>query len=99
MEDMFDENLYSAMLQNRYGVSTLSPKFKGDAKWSDRLATAFKHQGKPWSDQIEAKVKAEVAELVEGNPTTALNAHKRSSFDALITALATKLNTIAASKR
>lgn len=98
IEDMFDEVLYSTMLQNRYGVSTLHPKFKGTAKWSDRLASVFKNTGKPWSDQIEAKVKAEVAALVETNPAAALNAHKRSSFDALITALETKLDTIAASK-
>ena len=98
LEDMFDENLYSAMLQHRYGVSTLHPKFKGHDKWSDRLARTFKLMGKPWSDQIEAKVKAEVAELVEANPATALNAHRRSSFDALVIALETKLKTIAASK-
>lgn len=98
IEDMFEEAVYSSMLQNRYGVSTLSPKFKGTAKWSDRLKVTFKHQGKPWSDQIKAKVKADVAELVEANPATALNTHKRSSFDALVTALESKLNTIAASK-
>lgn len=98
IEDMFDENLYSAMLQHRYGISTLHPKFKGTAKWSDRLASVFKNQGKPWSDQIEAKVKADVAELVEASPDVALNAHKRSSFDALITALEEKLKIIAASK-
>lgn len=98
IEDMFDEAVYSAMLKNRYGVSTHHPKFKGNAKWSDRLASTFKQLGKPWSDQIEAKVKAEVAELVETNPATALNLHKRSSFDALIAALETKLNAIAASK-
>lgn len=99
MEDMFDEALYSPMLQNRYGVSTLSPKFKGNAKWSDRLKQAFIHQGKPWSDDIEAKVKAEVAELVAANPATALNPHKRSSFDALVQALEEKLNVVAASKK
>jgi putative ATP-dependent endonuclease of the OLD family len=98
-EDMLDENLYAAMIQNRYGVSTLSPKFKGNGKWSDRLRETFKHQGKPWSDPIEAEVKAHVAGLVEANPGTALNAHKRNSFDALVRALETKLNAIAASKK
>ena len=98
IEDMYDETVYSGMLQNRYGVSTLHPKFKGNAKWSDRLREAFKEQGKPWSDQIEAKVKADVAELIETKTATALNLHKRSSFDALVTALETKLNAIAASK-
>lgn len=99
MEDLYDENLYSAMLQNKYGVSTLSPKFKGSAKWSDRLREAFKHQAKPWSDQIEARVKADVAELVENNTQTALNGHRKSCIDALAGALESKLVTIAAGKK
>lgn len=98
LEDMFDEKIYSDMLSNRYGVSILSPKFKGTAKWSDRLKAAFKHQGKIWSEAVEAKVKSAVVELVEANPSIALNAHKRSSFDALVKALEAKLNTIASSK-
>lgn len=98
-EDMLDENLYAAMIQNRYGVSLTSPKFKGNNKWSDRLRETFKHQGKPWSDSIKAKVKADVAELVVANPATALNGHKRNSFDALVLALEAKLNAIAASKK
>jgi putative ATP-dependent endonuclease of OLD family len=98
-EDMLDSALYGAMIQNRYGVSILSPKFKGNAKWSDRLRSAFKHQGKTWSEAVETKVKAEIGELVETNPASALNSHKRSAFDALVTALETKLNAIAASKK
>jgi predicted ATPase len=99
LEDLFTEELYAAMLQNRYGVSTQSPKFKGNGKWSDRLKNAFRHQGKPWSDAIENKIKAEVAELVIANPTITLNAHKRASFDALVQALEEKLNAIAVSKK
>jgi putative ATP-dependent endonuclease of OLD family len=98
-EDMLDSAIYGAMIQNRYGVSILSPKFKGNAKWSDRLRAAFKHQGKTWSDAVETKVKGEIAELVESNPASALNPHKRSSFDALVTALEAKLNAITASKK
>jgi hypothetical protein len=98
IEDIYNEALYSNMLLNRYGVSTASPKFKGTAKWSDRLRDTFRHQGKLWSDQIEAKVKAEVAELVDANPVAALNAHKRSSLDALIQALKIKMDGIATSK-
>jgi putative ATP-dependent endonuclease of OLD family len=99
IEDTYDENLYASMLSNRYGVSTASPKFKGTSKWSDRLCETFRHQGKLWSDHIEAKVKADLAELVEANPAVALNAHKRSSFDALIEALKAKLSSIVASKK
>ncbi len=98
-EDMLDSALYASTIQNRYGVSILSPKFKGNAKWSDRLRAAFKHQGKTWSDAVQAKLKGEIAELVEANPATALNSHKRSAFDALVTALEAKLNAIVASKK
>lgn len=97
-EDMYQEDIYSAILQNRYGVSILSPKFKGNSKWSVRIRETFKHQVKPWSDNIEAKLKAEVAELVKADPGGALNAHKRNAFDALVQALEAKTNTIAASK-
>ena len=99
IEDLYDEALYAPMLQHKYGVSTASPKFKGSAKWSDRLRETFRHQGKQWSDQVEAKVKSDVAELVQANPDAALNPHKRSSFDALINALTSKIKTIANSKK
>ena len=98
IEDLYKESLYSSMIQIKYGVSTLSPKFKGTEKWSNRLRDTFKQQGKPWSEQIEAKVKSDIADLVELNPTAALNQHKRSSFDALAVALEAKLASISASK-
>ena len=98
IEDLYDEKLYSPMLLNKYGVSTQSPKFKGRAKWSDRLRDAFKHQGKPWSDQIEARVKEDVGELVEASAGNALNAHRKSCIDALVTALESKLTAIANGK-
>jgi putative ATP-dependent endonuclease of OLD family len=99
IEDIYDEDLYTGVLQNKYGVSTRSPKFKGNGRWSDRLREAFRHQGKPWSESIEAAVKRDVAELVEANPGNALNPHKRSSLDALVEALEGKLATIAAGKK
>lgn len=99
IEDLLDESLYSEMLQNKYGVSTLSPRFKGRNKWSDRLKETFKHQGKTWSDQIEMKVKYDVAELVAASPEKALNAHKRSPFDALVRSLEAKLDAIASGKQ
>jgi hypothetical protein len=98
MEDLFDEQLYSGMLLTKYGVSTQSPKFKGKRKWSERVKEAFKHQGKTWSDQIEMKVKYDVAEWVVASPQAALNQHKRTSFDALVAALETKLASISQGK-
>jgi hypothetical protein len=99
LEDLYDENLYANILLNKYGVSTASPKFKGNAKWSDRAREAFRHQGKLWSDQIEMKVKADIADVAEASPGTALNSHKRASFDALADALKLKLDAISASKK
>lgn len=37
IEDLYEETLYATMLQNKYGVSTQNPKFRGREKWSDRL--------------------------------------------------------------
>jgi putative ATP-dependent endonuclease of the OLD family len=99
IEDLYEETLYAGMLLNKYGVSTASPKFKGNAKWTDRAREAFRHQGKLWSDQVEMKVKADIAEIVEANLATALNPHKRTSFDALADALKLKLDAISASKK
>lgn len=99
IEDMYDVNLYSNMLQNKYGISTNQAKFKNGDKWSDRLKLTFKVSAKHWSNEIEAKVKSDVAELVEANPGTALNVHKRNSFDALVQALEYKLTNIANSKK
>jgi hypothetical protein len=98
IEDIYDVSLYSTFLQNSYGVSTQSPKFKGNAKWSDRVRNAFKHQGKHWSDKIEAKLKSEVADLVEKSPGSALNSHKRACFDALVSALDAELQMVASTK-
>jgi predicted ATP-dependent endonuclease of OLD family len=99
IEDLFNEELYSKMLQTKYGVSTLSPKFKGNRKWSDRLRDTFKQQGKPWSDIIEMKVKRDVAELAAASPSTALNEHHKGPIDALISNIEQKLNAIAGSKK
>jgi hypothetical protein len=98
IEDLYDETLYSPLLQNKYGVSTLAPQFKGNQKWSDRMRQTFKNQGKLWTDLVEMKVKRDVAELVDGNPSTALNQHHRGPIDSLIAALEQKLTRIKESK-
>jgi hypothetical protein len=97
-EDLLDTSLYASMLQNSYGASIQSPKFKGNKKWSDRLHETFKHVGKVWNDATEMKVKAAIAELVVANPATAVNSFKKNIIDALVTALEQKLNAISLSK-
>lgn len=98
IEDLYDVNLYTNSMMNKYGVSTVSPKFKGNQKWSVRMRETFKHQGKPWSDTIEAQVKAGISELVMSDSSKALNTHKRSSFDALVSSLEIKLDQLTLSK-
>jgi len=99
IEDLYSDNIYSNMLQNKYGVSTLSPKFRGNSKWSKRLEKTFNNAGKHWSDGIKSKVKFDVSELVANDPGSALNTHKRASFDALVDALEKKLKKIAQNKK
>lgn len=98
IEDLYDVNLYTNLLMNKYGVSTASPKFKGNQKWSVRMGETFKHQGKPWSDVLKARVKTDISDLAASNPAMAMNAHKRSSFDALVASLEAKLGQLTISK-
>ncbi|MBK8690397.1 MAG: hypothetical protein IPN24_19010 [Betaproteobacteria bacterium] len=98
-EDMLDEALYADFIKNRYGASLASPKFKGKKKWSDRVKAAFEHQGKVWSTKLEAQIKSEVADLIAGNPSVALNLHKRGPFDGLVVALEAKLDQLEGGKK
>ena len=91
-EDVLDVGVYSSLILNRYRVSLESPKFKGNKKWSDRLKETFQNQGKQWSDRVESEVKSVVAEAVAASPSTALNAHKRASIDALVTVLEMRIS-------
>ncbi|WP_328516485.1 ATP-binding protein [Ralstonia pseudosolanacearum] len=93
-EDMLDEGLYAQFILNKYGASLSSPKFKGKRKWSDRLRSAFEHQGKAWSGKLEAQIKNDVADLAVASPTKALNAHKKGAFEGLVVALEAKIDLI-----
>lgn len=91
MEDVFERTSYEQAILNEFDVDLSDPAFRGNAKWSDRIKACFEKQGKPWSDGIQAQVKAVVAETIARNPANALSAHKRSSIDALTKALERKL--------
>lgn len=92
LEDVFERPVYEIAIMNEFGVDLKDVAFRGNAKWSDRMKACFDKQGKPWSDGVKAQVKAVVAEAVAKSPGLALNAHKRSSIDALVKALERKLN-------
>jgi putative ATP-dependent endonuclease of OLD family len=97
LEDMIDVGLYSDLLQRQYGVSHMSPQFKGREKWSDRVKKVFSANGKLWNDLVEMKLKKELSELVKEKPGDALNKMQRSAFDALVRALEEKLAAISKS--
>ena len=91
MEDMLNVDLYAGMVSTTYGVDLTSSKFRSTRKWSDRMDRAYQSQGKRWTDTVAADVKRRISELVEANPGSALNVHKRSAFDALKNELEVKL--------
>jgi putative ATP-dependent endonuclease of the OLD family len=91
LEDCFDVAVYADEVNDEFGVDLSLNSFRGNGKWSDRVRGVFDRTGKPWSDRIKARVKAQVAKAAAGQPKKALNQHKRASIDALVTALEQKL--------
>ncbi|MCE5984849.1 ATP-dependent nuclease [Pseudomonas sp. LF19] len=86
-EDCLNLDLYKQVILNQQGVDLSSAKFRSNKKWSQRMRDVFLDQGKPFTDKILSQSKYIVSTSVSDTPKTALNAHKRNSIDALVTAL------------
>lgn len=86
-EDCIDSSIYKDIFLSTFGVDLSSSKFRGNAKWSQRLKATFEDQGKLVDNAIMTKAKYAVANSVSKSPTLALNGHKRSSIDALVSSL------------
>lgn len=86
-EDCLNKEAYTSAVFDEFGVNLDVREFRGNKKWSDRVADCFRSQGKQWNDTIEKRVKLCVASSIPDNPSLAFNEHKRSSIDALVTAL------------
>lgn len=86
-EDCFEKVAYTEAVLSEFGVDLNVTEFRSNKKWSDRVADCFRSQGKQWNDTIEKRVKLCVAEALPSDAAIALNQHKRSSVDALVTAL------------
>jgi len=86
-EDCLELSVYKEVILGELGVDLASGKFRGNSKWSQRMRTTFLDQGKPFTDSVLMKAKYLVAGAVAKNPRAALNAHKRNSIDALVSAL------------
>lgn len=87
LEDCLEKAAYSVAVFSEFGVDLNVPEFRGNKKWSDRVADCFRSQGKCWTDTMEKRVKLCVAETIPSDPAVALNQHKRSSIDALVATL------------
>lgn len=86
-EDCLDPDVYKQSINDEFGVDLNCREFRNNQKWSDRVKQAFQSQGKNWNNGVESRVKFLVASCVKRDPERALNQHKRSSIDALVTSL------------
>lgn len=91
-EDCLNVDAYASEVMDKFGVNLKSGDFRGNAKWSDRAKLCFEKAAKPFGDRIKAQLKDTVARAVAKSPKDALNAHKRQSIDALVSALELKLS-------
>jgi len=87
LEDCYNKDAYDQALLDEFGVNLNVREFRGNNKWSDRIAACFKSQGKQWGEAVKKKVKIVVANAIMPNPDQILNPHKRTSVDALVSAI------------
>lgn len=87
LEDCLEKTAYANAILTEFGVDLNVVAFRGNKKWSDRVADCFRSQGKQWGDATEKRVKLCVAASLSSDPSIVLNRHKRSSIDALVFAL------------
>ena len=92
IEVCYNKAVYENAILNEFGVNINVAEFRGNKKWSDRIAGCFLSQGKLWNDAMEKRVKLVVANEISEEVDTVLNEHKRSSMDALVTSLETLLS-------
>ncbi len=92
LEDCLNSSIYSEAINKEYGVNINTNKFRNNSSsWSQRMRTTFLSQGKRWTKRIKKQVKDTVSQCVKYNVENALNEQKRSSVDALVIALESKL--------
>lgn len=84
-EDLLDSHKYRDLLLAAHGVDVRCEQMrKANKKWSERIAAAFRAQGKPWDDTVKALVKRQVAEHVERHGTEILHQDRRGVVDSLV---------------
>lgn len=94
IEDIYDPNVYRTRIERDFVLTLQVPSFRSNKKWSERMRETFLSQGKQWNDRVKSVVKAAVAEEVIASHLHALSAHKRGSFDGLVSALTVRLSSL-----
>jgi putative ATP-dependent endonuclease of OLD family len=93
LEDLLLHTVYSDFIKSAYGVNINQLCFRNNrSKWSDRVAEVFKGAGKLWNKSIKMKVKRTVIDKCIEEGISCLNIHHRSSIDALVDSLESKLS-------
>ena len=92
IEDCYSKDVYEDVILNEFGVNINVSEFRGNKKWSDRIADCFRAQGKQWNDTMEKRVKLAVANTIPDDVNLALNPHKRSCIDAVVSAIEVLIN-------
>jgi hypothetical protein len=93
LEDLIKPSLYKKAFTDEFGVQLAGSKFQNSKKkWSDRAGRVLVAAGKLWGDPQKSRAKSLVAQLAVQEGPTALLAAKRSSFDALVKALESRLS-------
>jgi putative ATP-dependent endonuclease of the OLD family len=91
-EDLLADELVNQVLATSYRIaSSQVPKDARRKKWSRRMELVFGNAGKQWSNRTCSELKLALSEAVKGTPATALHPHRRSVFDALVSALEERL--------
>lgn len=91
-EDCLNSSIYSEAINREYGVDINGKSFRNNSsKWSQRMKETFLSQGKRWTQRIEKQLKNTVSQCVKTYVERSLNEHKRSSIDALVSSLESKL--------
>lgn len=91
-EDLISIALYKEAVLKNFGVDISDGKLKGKNKWSQRIESLFKAQGKQFNDQTLTELKKCIGQEIEKNPGKALDPNQRESVDALVKSLERLVN-------
>ena len=82
IEDCYNKAVYENAILNEFGVNINVAEFRGNKKWSDRIAGCFLSQGKLWNDAMEKRVKP-IAESMNAKLIMSCDVTKEEEVEAV----------------